>query len=58
MGYQYLLQKGGRIPLSEKITLENLKYNNKRKLQKEEHFLKAILENTKMYNRAFIKVFK
>lgn len=58
IGQRSLLQKGGRIPLSEKVTLENVKYNHKRLLKNEDNFLKNILENNKMYQKAFIKVFK
>ena len=57
-GHRMLLQRGGRIPLDEKIALENVRYNHKRLLKNQDNFLKSILENNKMYQKAFIKVFK
>jgi len=53
-----MIQKGGRIPLSEKIALENVKYNHKKALKNEELFYKQLMENNKLVQKALIKVFK
>lgn len=52
------MQKGGRIPLSEKIILENVKYNHKRLLKENELFYKQIMENNRLVQKALSKVFK
>ena len=52
------MQKGGRIPLSERIALENVKYNHKRLLKENELFYKQIMENNRLVQKALSKVFK
>lgn len=49
-------QKGGS--LEEKKALENLKANHKKTAKHEEEFVKQILNNSKLIERALIKVFK
>ena len=51
-------QKGGRIPLSEKIALENVRHKNRLKRQTEKEFYKQLLENNKAVQKAMVKVFK
>ena len=56
--YTPSMQKGGRIPLSERIALENVKYNHKRLLKENELFYKQIMENNRLVQKALSKVFK
>ena len=52
------MQRGGKIPLSEKIALENVKYNHKRLLKENELYYKQLMENNKLVQKALLKVFK
>ncbi|MFA6661177.1 MAG: hypothetical protein WCS62_06160 [Bacilli bacterium] len=56
--YTPSMQKGGRISLSERIALENVKYNHKRLLKENELFYKQIMENNRLVQKALSKVFK
>lgn len=51
-------QKGGRIPLSEKIALENVRHKNRLTRQTEKEYYKQLLENNKLVQKAMVKVFK
>ena len=51
-------QKGGRIPVGERILLENVKHNNKRLLEYEHNYYKSILKKAELLQKAMVKVFK
>lgn len=57
-GAMYIAQKGGRLTLADRITLENVKYNHKKRLKDNELFYRQLMENNKLVQKALIKVFK
>ncbi|MGV8961990.1 MAG: hypothetical protein ACOH2V_01235 [Candidatus Saccharimonadaceae bacterium] len=57
-GQLMYLKKGGGMTVAEKIQLENVKYNHKRKLKEVELEYKAIMHNNEMLQKSLIKVFK
>lgn len=52
------LQGGGKMTLEDRIALENVKYNHKRLLKDEELYFKQLMNNSKLVQKALIKVFK
>lgn len=53
-----MLQKGGRMPLYERIILENVKYNHKRLLNYERDYYQSVLKKAELLQKAMNKVFK
>lgn len=53
-----MLQKGGRMPLYERIILENVKYNHKRLLNYELDYYQSVLKKAELLQKAMNKVFK
>lgn len=51
-------QGGGKMTLEDRIVLENVKYNHKRLLKNEELYFKQLMNNSKLVQKALIKVFK
>ena len=51
-------QGGGRMTLEDRIALENVKYNHKKLLKNEELYFKQLMNNSKLVQKALIKVFK
>ncbi len=51
-------QKGGKMTLEDRIALENVKYNHKKLLKNEELYFKQLMNNSKLVQKALIKVFK
>jgi len=51
-------QGGGRMTLEDRITLENVKYNHKKLLKNDELYFKQLMNNSKLVQKALIKVFK
>ena len=52
------MAEGGRMPLNERIVLENVKFSHRKLLKRDELFYKQLLENNKLVQKALIKVFK
>ena len=51
-------QRGGKMTLEDRIALENVKYNHKKLLKNEELYFKQLMNNSKLVQKALIKVFK
>ena len=51
-------QRGGKMTLEDRIALENIKYNHKKLLKNEELYFKQLMNNSKLVQKALIKVFK
>lgn len=51
-------QRGGKMTLEDRIALENVKYNHKKLLKNDELYFKQLMNNSKLVQKALIKVFK